>query len=456
LGLVRVLSLLLAWISIAAAQQQPLTLGQAVQESLEKYPAVRVSLEQVSSAAAAINLARTSYLPRVDFLAQLNRATSNNIFGLLLPQSTIPSISGPARVENIQTNVWGSAVGLLVSWEPFDFGLRKANVDVADAARRHTQTTLERTRFEVETTAADAFLSVLAAQQTVVAARAGVARSKVLNEVVSALAKAELRPGADAARARAELALAETQLIQAEQAATVTRAALGQLLNRPAADVSAEPGPLLQLPPEATVPAVALAEHPLAREQQAVVDEVQARQKALDKSYYPKFNLQAASYARGSGAHPDFTTGGAAAGLGPNIHNWAVGMSVTFPIMDLSSLRAEKEIETHRRLSEAARYDQVLQDLNGRLEKAKALLDGARRVARNTPLQLEAATAAEQQATARYKSGLGNLIEVAEAQRLLTQTEIDDSLAKLNVWRGMLAVAAAEGDLEPFLKEAGK
>jgi outer membrane protein TolC len=77
-------------------------------------------------------------------------------------------------------------------------------------------------------------------------------------------------------------------------------------------------------------------------------------------------------------------------------------------------------------------------------------------VAENTPIQLDAARAAEQQATARYNSGLGNIIEVAEAQRLLTQAEIDDSLARLGVWRALLGIAAAQGDLQPFLQLAAK
>ena len=47
--------------------------------------------------------------------------------------------------------------------------------------------------------------------------------------------------------------------------------------------------------------------------------------------------------------------------------------------------------------------------------------------------------------------GLGNIDEVAEAQRLLTQAEIDDALARLGVWRGLLGVATAAGDLQPFL-----
>src|SRR6266704_2091198 len=84
----------------AIAQQTPLTLEQAVQQALSKYPAVRVSQEQVSAAAAAIKLARTSYLPRADFLGQANRATHNNVFGMLLPQTVISPISGPVLGTN--------------------------------------------------------------------------------------------------------------------------------------------------------------------------------------------------------------------------------------------------------------------------------------------------------------------------------------------------------------------
>ena len=49
--------------------------------------------------------------------------------------------------------------------------------------------------------------------------------------------------------------------------------------------------------------------------------------------------------------------------------------------------------------------------------------------------------------------GLANVIEVAEAQRILTQAEIDDALAKLGVWRALLGAAVASGDLQPFLQQ---
>lgn len=450
------LLLLLAGCEIPAARAQSLTIAQAVQQALDKYPAVRASLEQLSAAAAAINLARTSYLPRADFLGQFNRATRNNILGLLLPQAVIPSISGPVLGTNSTTSVWASAVGALVSWEPFDFGQRKAGVNLAEAVRRTREAGSDETKLQIATAAADVFLTILAAQQTTVSAQASVDRAKALADVTGALTRAELRPGADQARARAEQALAETQLIRAQQATEVAKASLAQLLGGSPSAIAVEQGRLLQLPPSEPNPTTDLMHHPLALEQNALLAEVKARERILDRSYFPTFHLQAATSGRGTGARTDGTVAGGADGLGPNIGNWAVGLTVYFPAFDLASLRARQQIELHQERSQAARYEKILQDLNGEREKARAQLEGARRVAQQTPVQLDAARAAEQQATARYKAGLGAVIEVAEAQRLLTQAEIDDSLAKLNVWRALLAVAAAQGDLQPFLAATGK
>src|SRR4030095_10061295 len=88
-------SVTLAISLIGEAQQissTPMTIAQAVESALRNYPSISVSQEQVNAAAAGIQLARTAYLPRVDSLAHVNRATRNNIFGLLFPQGVIPSI----------------------------------------------------------------------------------------------------------------------------------------------------------------------------------------------------------------------------------------------------------------------------------------------------------------------------------------------------------------------------
>jgi outer membrane protein TolC len=399
-------------------------------------------------------LARTANLPRADLVGQVNRSTHNNVFGMLFPQGLIPSISGPVLGTNSMSSVWGSAVGMLVQWEPFDFGQRQAGVVAAQAARERAQAHVAVSRLQASASAADAFLSILAAQQMTLAAQAGVERARVLDRIVTALVKSELRPGADASRTRAELALAETQAAQAQQAVDIGRAALGQVLGIDAAQVTIAPGKLLELPSEGNAIAPVADAHPLAVEQHGAVAEAQAREKVLAHAWAPKFNVESAMYARGTGIQPNGTTGGAASGLGPNIQNWGAVLNVTFPLFDLPGLRARREIERYRERAEEARYEQTVQDLRGEIARAQAMVAGARRVAANTPVQVEAASAAESQATARYQAGLGTLVEVAEAQRLHTQAGIDDALAKLAVWRALLALATAQGDLTGLVQSA--
>ena len=86
------------------------------------------------------------------------------------------------------------------------------------------RSSLKRTQFEISVAAADAFLTLVAAQETVRAAQAGVDRAQSLSQSVRAQVDAQLRPGADASRTEAELAAARTQLVQAQQAQDIARA----------------------------------------------------------------------------------------------------------------------------------------------------------------------------------------------------------------------------------------
>ncbi len=432
-----------------------LTLGQAVEAALRNYPSVRVSQEQINAAAAGIQLARSAYLPRVDGLAQVNRATRNNVFGMLLPQRVIPPVSGPVLGTNNFGTTWGTAIGALVSWEPFDFGARKAGVDAATAARARSEATLQRTRYDVAVAAADSYVTLVAAQETVRAAQAGVERAQVISRTIDALVNAQLRPGADASRAAAELAAARTQLIQARQAVEVARANLSRFVGEEAARIRISAPRLLELPPVGHAAPFDPA-NPAAIEQRAVVEQLRAQMRILERSYFPRFYLQASAYARGTGAETGGRIQGGANGLAPNFQNYALGFTVEFPVMDFAAIRARKAVQSSNLRAEAARYQQIAVDLKAQWRAAAAMLQGAREVAANTPAGVKAARAATSQATARYQSGLGNVDEVAEAQRLLTQAEIDDALARLGVWRRLLAVATALGDIQPFVVEASR
>jgi len=454
------LAALLAGSCILTAAQNTtndvLTLSQAVEKASKNYPSIRVSQEQINAAAAGIRLARTAYLPRVDGVAQINRATRNNVFGMLLPQSVFPSISGPVLGTNNFGSAWGSAIGGLVSWEPFDFGLRQANVDIAEASKAQSAATLKRTEFEVATAAADSYLTLAAAQQTVRAAQAGVDRAETLLRTTNAVVNAQLRPGADSSRAEAELAAARTQWIQARQAVEVARATLAQFVSEDPAQITVTSEGLLSLPPDAPPPAANFNTNPIAAEQNASVDQAKAQLRALERSYFPKFSLQAAAYGRGTGNEIDGGRLGGLNGLAPNFQNYAIGFSMTFAVMDLTAIHAREAAQSATIRAQAARSDQIVTELRARWNIALAQLRGARDVAMNTPIQISAALTAAQQATARYESGLGTIDQVAEAQRLLTQAEIDDALAHLGVWRALLGLATAAGDLQPFVSQVSK
>jgi len=436
----------------SADQKKRLTLEEAVDFALKNYPAVRAALERVTAAQAGVGLARTNYLPRADMVWQTNRATDNNITGLVLPQSIIAPISGPVPIGTSNRSAWGSAAGLLFSWEPVDFGYRGAKVGAARAARDQATAEASLTRLDVAVATVNAYLTVLAAQRTLRAADADVQRRETFDKAVRVLVDNQLRAGADSSRADAELARARVNLARAQQQEKISRAALADILGLADTFVEVVEGSLLESPPDESPQTSPVTNNPVAELQHAHVEQAQAQVHILDRSYYPKFYLQSSLYGRGSGWDPVGKFEGGTTGLAPDRSNWAVGFCVTFPAFDIFTIRSRKAVESANERAEAARYDQMLQDLTGQLQKAQASLEGARRVAENTPVELDAARTTETQERSRYQAGLATLIDVADAQSLLVQAETDDALAWLAVWQNLASVAAAQGDLGPFLR----
>jgi outer membrane protein TolC len=155
---------------------------------------------------------------------------------------------------------------------------------------------------------------------------------------------------------------------------------------------------------------------------------------------------------RGAGTGLTGNFPGGTAGLAPDTFNWALGVQVTFSAFDFFALREQKKIQDAKVDAERARYDLSLTNVSAAAEQARATLAGARQIAANTPAELAAARASEQQQQARYRSGLATVVDVTAAEGLLAQAEADDALARLSVWRAELGVAAAQGDLQPFLQ----
>lgn len=216
--------------------------------------------------------------------------------------------------------------------------------------------------------------------------------------------------------------------------------------------VSVSAASLLAAAPPASVSTAAASTHPFAEARQAAVDAARAQEQVLARTDLPRLYLQSSVFARGGGANPDGRFDGGADGLGLERANWAAGVQVVFPnLFDFASLRARRAASAASTRAESARHDEALLMVTSQQQAAAAMVDAARAVAENTPVQLAAAQQSEAQARARYQAGLASIVEVADTQSLLAQAEYQDALARVDVWRALLADAIAHGDLTSFV-----
>jgi len=329
-------------------------------------------------------------------------------------------------------------------------------VNVARAGEHSAEAQLEVTKLDVEANAANAFLEAAAAQQLTLAASANVDRRETLTKSIHVLVDNQLRPGADASRADAELAAARTQFLRAKQAEQETLIRLAEALGIAGQNVEVAAGALSSAAPDVPVSEPNVNTNPSARLAFSEVEQSQAREHALDRSYVPQFRLQSGISGRGSGLNNTGQFLGGDNGLVPDRYNWALGVAATFSPFDIFSLRARKQIEAANERGAQAAYEGTIQQLTAAEQRARTSLETSIEIAKNSEIELSAAHQSDRQAEARYKSGLSTLVELADAQQLLVNAESDEAVAKLNVWRSLLATGFAAGDLTSFLDAVEK
>jgi outer membrane protein TolC len=388
---------------------------------------------------------------------QVTRASRNNVFGAFFPQNVIP-ISGPVLGTDSFASAWGSAAGLVFSAEVFDFGRRGAQGREARAGRDAATAHADVARLAAGVRAADLFLTAAGAAKVVEADTITVTRLTQLQTAVGALVSADLRPGADRARVDADLGAAQSRLYASEQALEVARIRLAVAIGQAGATLALNAAPLLAaspaaLPPTRTPRLAVVSGHPAVREGAALVQAATAARDAARLVYRPTLLLQGALSARGGGALLDGTIDNGQ-GLWPDVPNWTAGVSITFPLFEVSATRARVARRASLVIAADARQRALTDEATGAAREAGVMADAARRIAGTVPMRLAAARDAAAQARARYEAGLTGIVEVVEAERTLAQAESDAALAALALWRARLALAAAAGDLAPFLAEA--
>ena len=431
----------------APAAPAAMTLEQAVRYALVHHPAVAGALARIDGARASRELAAAARIPTLDVAAMVGGATGNVPAGSFFPMSGVPGSSGPVGTTGLGNAAW-TTTAALVSTVPLTGFVRANRLTSARTAAEHAaESGADAVRLEVAYTAAAAYLRAMAAAAAQRATGAGVRRARTLLTRTDALVTQQLRPGADLSRARAELADAERDEANAERQRAIAEAQLAEALGSTTPVAASDTAVAAATPLQASS-----ADHPLIAEaKDAEVAAIRDRDVAA-LGWWPRLDVVGALWARGSG----IAVNGVVApsmhdGLNPAVPNWALGLSVSWPLLGFPAISAESR-RTDAAVAMANASERAVENAvsSARLA-ADADAAGAAVVAQRARVALDAARIALDQAAARYDAGLSSVADVADAQRLLARAEAADAVAGIESLSAQLGVARAGGNLQALL-----
>jgi outer membrane protein len=415
----------------AAAQTPPvLTLAQAVDQAISHQPTLRQAQANVDAAQGRVEQARSPALPQASASAIYQRTTGN--FTPRPGAST--TLQTPASWSFRSYNFF--SFGVSASQLIYDFGQAAGRRRAAEANREVARAFEQQSALEVVLAVERAYYQALAQRELARVAREAVANQEKHLTQVRGLVEAGLRPDIDLARVRTDLANTRVALIGAENGEALGRALLNQqmgtpgskytLADEPRPPVPGETGPLEPLVDTAVSGRPELLG--LARARQAQ----EATIAALRAGYAP-------SLAAGAGATE------AGTGLDRLVPNWVVGATLTWPLLQ-GGLTAGQVHEARATLAALEAQEQAIR-LQVWVEVEQGQL-GVRAAQGEGAAAEEALASAREQlrlAEGRYTAGLGNVIELGDAQVAFTNAAAQAVQARYNVALARAQLTAALG-----------
>lgn len=426
-----------------------------LQEGCKNYPAIKAKAAEVSSAEHDVQASHSEYIPKLSLQHQYTYGTSNGIAGAFYPNPAVISPSGGIRPENNYTATWGSYTSGLLEWNAFNFGKVSSSVNAAEAVLASNEAAYENEIFQHQIRTADAYLLTLAAKKLSRIQQSNLERARLFRDVVEAGVRAGMRAGVDSSLARAEYLKASLSLLDSKRNERAQAYRLAELTGTLADDTpeidSMKFFSLLPLAGD-TLTHVNAA-NPQLQVYKTKMLATQAKSVALKRSFLPSISFVGAAWARGSGISPtddtfrtDFSSG-----TQYSVYNYLFGVSTRWIVTDYVPVRQKYRSEKFKTLRDQEFYQEQNLKVQRELKEFTMQYQVMLEQARTAPQQLAAALQAYQQASARYKSGLTDLPTLLQSMLSLNRAEADVAIAYSNVWRSLLGVAAAKGDLTVFL-----
>ena len=438
-----------------------LDLKKALAIARHHYPAIRLKRAEKEAASYEVKAIQTNYLPNFIVQGQILNGTSNQVRGPFFPNEgmAIPVSGGIKPNGYTATSTWTSFATGFINWKLFSFGKFKTAVDAAQAGEKAADADYLNELFQQEIKVGDAYLLSLMSNDMVRSQRANLDRVKALQSVTIAYTKSGLRPGVDSSLVNAEYSKAILLFLEAQRIASEQEVYLKESMGLKSG-VSLKLDTLIYTARQPR-PFEAVSDYSKNLRLnyfKSVVDMNEAKIKSIRRREYPSISLIGATYTRGSGiqdgldANGNFVydnsfSGGVA--FRPYV-DWMVGVSTIWNITSLFRTGSEAKAQRQVYMMAKERYNEETLKVESEVERARLRYAAALEAARQAPVQLAAAQDAYKQAKARYDAGLSTILELTQTFALLNRAEVDSGIARGNVWRAVIAYAAAIGNISLF------
>jgi outer membrane protein len=421
-----------------------ITMSEALAFARTQQPSIRSALARANAQRAVAEIPRAQWLPVFGVTAQLFGSTANNTTGTYdaARLMDIPRIGGTRVVSTGSLQPYASTlVGGGGIQKLFDFGRIAAQSAAADALVDVAQQRVHEQILDVTFGVEEAYFAVFAAKSILKASEDAFERSRVHRDLAKAGVDAGLRSPIELTRAEAELARFDIGSIRARGGLTEAQATLAAVVGAPdpALDVASAPPTPAEMPDLSSAIQQAASRDPRLFEAFAQLKVEEERTRAIGAELRPDLSLTGTFSGRAGGAPPS-GNGIAADGNGwlPNVANWDAGLVFTWPLLDATvttrkeASRAEERVR--REEIEAIRQQQV-----AAVRQAYVAVDVARTALPGLKRAVEAAEANYAQADARFRAGLGTSVELADAEEVRTEAEIQLALGQFELARARSA-----------------
>lgn len=380
-----------------ALQANALTIDQAVESALANHPDARVAQGQSQAAQARARQTKGSLLPQARLSASYDLATRH--------QYGLPSSSGDS---------WGAAVsGDQLLW---DFGRSSNRWRAALASAASTSQGTEATGNDLVLDVRLAFIDTLQSQALVAVGRQTLENQERHLTQTQQFVEAGTRPAIDLAKLRTQVASARSALIRVQNDLLVAKARLNLAMGRTGGTdypIAAASLPALEIEGGATEELFAAAvEHrpELAAQRSSLVAQ-ELGVKIAEQQLLPSLKLGAAAgYSANELTEPGW--------------NASVGLNLSWTLFDGFASPAGAEAERATLIVEQARLTGREQQLWQEIESARGTVGSAKAALAATEQGVQSARELLLLAEARYAEGVGDALELSDAELELANAEV--------------------------------